>query len=562
MSSVCKNVFSFCICAVSFAFLSCSGKSSFLLSISESYAEPVAVRSSKQLKTFYFSENQKAAAEQFFSENGDAALLVQIRHAKQKHSENGEENTLSLGFFSGTKQTSAGTTAVPVVTAALDSFGTEPFALVLCLEKGKTIPDGFFIQSSVKYTIETAQIIRACVGHDFSGTIPVFAFAPNGGSTESVDNFSGASLSFSSVNSRERLMPVIKLQLSDGQESMKIAFGGEVLNIIGSGAPIEIPTSALKYPFSSITYPDDSSVPAVLLMTAADKNLLTFAPAQKNVLTPIKTDPGLIMAWSRNNWRGNDYELFEWDRFPGILFFDTSSYAVQDAFFRRLAYYVEKAGYRGTLLSDAQLSGKHGYNAHDYRAESLADFFEKARNDDFPLNEKELLLKEILVANGILKRAPDGTISAGTGAVISISQESTPYLRATFIAHEGWHGLFFLDDEFRNATASIYYTIDQRTLAYLRKYFQVTPSLNYDVNDDYLMKNEFMAYMLQRPVSAVAKYFIDMAKREHSQKWAKTEADYIIATEAAGFASAATLLDQYVNDRWKLNAGRVWLISR
>ena len=82
------------------------------------------------------------------------------------------------------------------------------------------------------------------------------------------------------------------------------------------------------------------------------------------------------------------------------------------------------------------------------------------------------------------------------------------------------------------------------------------------MNDDYLMKNEFMAYLLQRPLSQTAAYFVDMAKREHSQQLAKSEADYIIATGGQGFESAATLLDEYVSDRWNLNAGRVWLITR
>ena len=82
------------------------------------------------------------------------------------------------------------------------------------------------------------------------------------------------------------------------------------------------------------------------------------------------------------------------------------------------------------------------------------------------------------------------------------------------------------------------------------------------MNDDYLMKNEFMAYLLQRPVSQTATYFVDMAKREHSQQLAKREADYIIGTGGAGFEGAARLLDEYVADRWNLNAGRVWLITR
>ncbi|MBQ3966625.1 MAG: hypothetical protein II684_07335, partial [Treponema sp.] len=290
--------------------------------------------------------------------------------------------------------------------------------------------------------------------------------------------------------------------------------------------------------------------------------LLAFKEDSRYVVKPLRTDPGLIMAWSRDKWRGNEYELFEWDRFPGVLFFDTLDYKIQDDFFRRLAFFVEKAGYRGQLLDDEFLADKHGYNAHDYRAESLADFFETARKSRFPLNQKEKLLYEILVQNGVLVQNADSSISAGRGAVISISQNSSRALRYQFVAHEGWHGLYFIDEEFRNTVASIYYTLDEKTIAYLRRYFQVTPSLNYDVDDDYLMKNEFMAYMLQKTVSEVGPYFVAMASRSHSQMYAKDLADYIISTEAAGFVSAATLLEEYVSGRWNLAAGRVWLISR
>ena len=50
-------------------------------------------------------------------------------------------------------------------------------------------------------------------------------------------------------------------------------------------------------------------------------------------------------------------------------------------------------------------------------------------------------------------------------------------------------------------------------------------------------------------------FFVDMAKREHSQQLAKAEADYIIETGGSGFEGAAKLLDEYVSDRWNLNAG-------
>ncbi len=539
---------------------SCTTKSSFTLDVPDFYHAELLESSSSGTKFFAFTADQKGAIKNFFEKNDDASLMIQI--TPQKASPNSANPSLSFGFFYDSQNKLSESVSNPVVTDYLQKYNGSSFALSFCFSREKGVPEGFFVKASSKVRIDSAQINRAFVGHDFSGSVPVFAFAPNGGENNGTDDFRGASLAFDSINSRESLMPKITVKFKKTDGSQKIAFGGEVLFIRRSEFPVEIPTAGLKSPFSVVTYPDEEEYPVSVLLTASDKNLLSYAHGQKNVLTPIRIDPGLIMSWSRNNWRGNDYELFEWDRFPGVLFFDISTYSVQDDFFRRLAFFVEKAGFKGRLLSDSELKGKHGYNAHDYKADDLARFFEKARSENFPLNEKELLLRDILLNNGVIKIASDGEILAGTGAVISISQESPSYLRTTFIAHEGWHGIFFVDEEFRNTVASIYYTIDSDTLAYMRRYFQVTPSLNYDVNDDYLMKNEFMAYLLQQGVNQTAKYFVNMASRVHSQSLAKKEADYIIQTGGAGFEGAARLLDEYVSDRWNLNAGRVWLISR
>ena len=66
-------------------------------------------------------------------------------------------------------------------------------------------------------------------------------------------------------------------------------------------------------------------------MTSSSEKLLTFS--EKNILKPFVCDPGLIIGWKAENWRSHDYELFEWNKFPGVLIFDTRSYSVQDAFF-------------------------------------------------------------------------------------------------------------------------------------------------------------------------------------------------------------------------------------
>ncbi|MDR0721053.1 MAG: hypothetical protein LBF78_15590, partial [Treponema sp.] len=94
---------------------------------------------------------------------------------------------------------------------------------------------------------------------------------------------------------------------------------------------------------------------------------------------PIPADPGLVLDYPRTAWRDSRYEVFRWESFPSVLVFDFADYAVQDRFLKRLAFYVEKAEFRGRLAEDREIASLHGWNAHDYRSQDLAAFFEAAR---------------------------------------------------------------------------------------------------------------------------------------------------------------------------------------
>ncbi|MFA6505486.1 MAG: hypothetical protein WCT14_05270 [Treponemataceae bacterium] len=283
---------------------------------------------------------------------------------------------------------------------------------------------------------------------------------------------------------------------------------------------------------------------------------------------PITADPGLILSYRREAWRDARYEVFRWECFPSILIFDTANYEVQERLFKRLAFFVEKAGYRGHLASDKDIAGLHGWNAHDYRAEDLAAFFESARKTKFPLNVEERELQRILVAAGLVRKVlvSDGTEAfvAGTGAVISISRESAEYLRTLFITHEGFHGIFFLDEEFRRFASERYAAFDAESKKFLKAYFD---SRRYDVKDTYLMINELMAYCLQQPLDLISKYFGDtLPTRLEKDEWRKTMLPprgtgilpYPTLSEA--FTKTASDFDAYVASRWNMRAGRAALI--
>jgi len=574
---------SFIFSAIFLTLLSCSGKSTFVLENTPVEENLITIKKGTN-RIWHFTESQQEAFKQAFLRDDNAAIecIISVKNYKKipkSRQASLKDFTDRMGFVyeedfvTPTKLVKNPETRSSVSTN-LFWFSGRTFRFLLSADRSRPLPTGFFISSHASYTVSAARITSSAIGFDYSGQYPLAAYGPNGGFLKSLESYeidlSGSSMAFPASNTKEALMSKIDILYSkEAAQAGKvfITIGGEKITLrpnLQMTAVATIYSAALKAPFSTLEVQEDCrQFVSAVLVHPSDKKLLSFSSKYpRSVLAPIPVDPGLVMGWPSSSWRGEGYELFSWDRFPNILLFDTSTYSIQDDFFRRLAFFSEKAGYRGKLMDDEFLSEQHGYNAHDYRAETLAAFFEKARLENFPLNERELLLKEILAANGVIIIDGDGSVKEGEGAVLSISQESPSYLRWTFIAHEAWHGIFFIDGDFRNTVASLYYTMDQSSLQALIKYFTVTPTLNYDTEDDYLMKNEFMAYMLQRPMSQVRDYYLNMMKRWHAQDKMKEEADYVISTNADGFVGAATMLEEYALDRWNLAAGRVWLISR
>ncbi|GHU54866.1 hypothetical protein FACS189442_1700 [Spirochaetia bacterium] len=280
---------------------------------------------------------------------------------------------------------------------------------------------------------------------------------------------------------------------------------------------------------------------------------------------PIPSDPGLILAYPQKNWRKADYEVFRWEGFPSLLIFDTADYAVQDRLLKRLAFFTEKAGYTGRLASDAEIADQHGWNAHDYRSEDLARFFEVARAINFPLLKEERELEKILLDADIIRRSGNSIVS-GEGGFISISRESPDYLRTLFMVHECFHGLFFTDADFREFSRRRWERFDPAVKRFILSYFDYQ---HYNIKDEYLVVNEFMAHCLQQPVSQAPKYFGEtLASRIDASSWRRTvlppkdEAAGSWPAIAEAFRAEAAAFSDYVNSRWGLAAGRVRQITK
>jgi hypothetical protein len=278
---------------------------------------------------------------------------------------------------------------------------------------------------------------------------------------------------------------------------------------------------------------------------------------------PITADPGLVLSWPLGNWRDRRYEVFRWEQFPSLLIFDFANYAVQDRMLKRLAFFVEKRGFRGRLAPDSEIAELHGWNAHDYRAEDLARFFQAARQAQFPLLAEERELERILLNENIIRRTGD-TITAGEGGIISISRESNASLRALFMAHEGFHGIFFIDADFRDFSRRRWQQLSPQAKRFILSYFGYQ---QYDTADEYLLINEFMGHILQQPVSQAGYYFGVTLPSRLENSWRnqdlppKDEDSGSWPVLADAFAREAQAFSDYVAKRWGLAAGRVNLVT-
>lgn len=256
---------------------------------------------------------------------------------------------------------------------------------------------------------------------------------------------------------------------------------------------------------------------------------------------------------------GADYDLYRWDLLPDVLVFDFRDYAVQDRYLKRLAFFVEKQGFKGRLAADEEIEGLHGWNAHDYRPEDLAAFFQAARERSFPLSREERELAGLLAARGLVVER-GGKFEAGKGALISIARESVDYLRRMFLTHESTHALFFADEEYRRFATESWASLSREEKWFWKLYFGW---MNYDTANDYLMANEFQAYLVQQPVQKAEEYFTKVLPprllEKHPELAPRIEA--YMAEFGPSFAVRAASVESFLSAKYGILAGRAYFLQ-
>ena len=453
----------------------------------------------------------------------------------------------------------------------------------LCFPADRSKVKGFLVYSEGTVSVDDVAKVDSVIGWHLDEKSAAWSFGPEGGDMDSFVKKNGVQSMNVDLSSSSLLRSVTDNSV---QEYVKIRFRDDPSDVgtNGNQGASEVVSSGRTFHIRRSSGPQTEVFYAPYLFFGDGNRRISvnsgaemvsgieyeyvsadegFSEKGERFPAAISSDLGCIPTWPSELWQRKDFELFSWNMFPEILLFDFADYSVQDDYLKRLAFYVEKAGYRGKLWADKDIEGLHGYNAHDYRAESLASFYSVAAAENFELNEREYYLRDILLKYGIIRRGDDGSgFIPGRGGIISISKESTVALRTSLLAHESFHGIYFIDEPFREKVSEVCAVMDQKSLSFLKSYFASQPTLNYDLDDKYLIENETMAYIMQQSVNAQASYFADnIAWRGSVINSLPELASYIRSTKASGLKAAAVMLDEYVFLRWGLNAGRTSMVS-
>jgi hypothetical protein len=144
---------------------------------------------------------------------------------------------------------------------------------------------------------------------------------------------------------------------------------------------------------------------------------------------------------------------------------------------------------------------------HDYRATDLARFFTAAQRPGIVLNEDEQALLALLLDQDFMRADQDGfTIIPPEKVLIAIPREQadnpeTPQkefisapMRKTILSHELGHGEFFTNQDYARYCEYFWrYSLSVSQREAFTRFLSATQ--HYDVRNEYLLINEFQAYL-------------------------------------------------------------------
>ncbi len=302
---------------------------------------------------------------------------------------------------------------------------------------------------------------------------------------------------------------MIPVQLQEGHDKVRIEFTAPGKDRIYTYRNLK--DNTVTFYTASIEF-----VPANITVEQFDTGLDMMGSVEmkeialdgKAPMTPLPADFKQILEYSSNQWRYSDWEVYSWESFPGILIIDFQNFNIQSHMLKRLSYFVEKRGYTGKIHSFTRLSGKTDWNAHNYKAKDLAAFFTEAVRSGAVLTSAESYLRELLLANGIIEKSGEGYTGGENKGIVSVSQESTPHVRALLLTHEGYHGLFYAAPGLKELVYDLWDKLIPEAQEMWVDYLKSADVWNYDYKNGYLLRNEMLGYMMQQ--KDFSEYFDNM----------------------------------------------------
>ena len=202
-----------------------------------------------------------------------------------------------------------------------------------------------------------------------------------------------------------------------------------------------------------------------------------------------------------------------------VLVVEFPNLSAQGQAMNRMAALLEKADApRDRVLDDtalAALIARSGdnlqtfYQGHDYNGAGLARFYQLVDGQTQALNAPEQRMRQLLVAQGLLKPAAGGLQPVGVQAVITYTaiqkdDPSTPLdetiderRRESILRHEASHGRFYTRPAYAAHCRRFWReALDDTQREAFRRYLA---TLGYDRKDEELMLNEAQAFLLHTP---------------------------------------------------------------
>ena len=292
-----------------------------------------------------------------------------------------------------------------------------------------------------------------------------------------------------------------------------------------------------------------------------------------------------MMNWRTMATQDNDYTVFRWQQHPQVLIFFFKNKQVQAKYLKRLAFFVEKRLTRGSIMYDEQIAHRKGWGAHNYTMQDIQAFFEKGRTETFsrldthtnifPFHTEELDLKYILIEQDFLevskqdkvlleeaksKGKSDYSVIANMpilsakNYMVSIALTYSSELIRVVLCHELLHTFYFHDELLQTYVTKMWNTLSRQEQTIWRSFFAYN---GYDETYNYLVQNEFFAYLLQRPIYSLAWYLSSRIIPESKIPLKKDEIEQF----AIVMEEIAQNLEYYMYENYGVTAGNVLYVQ-